>query len=116
MLKDNNELNAILKRLEKGMLDYLDAGATDYAKGDVAQCQSIMQDYLVRMEDTSSKEEAMAIVESTVGALNELNEKCEYALIETEQREDLAEIIIMAGHLKGYNAMNEDITEEWRDW
>jgi len=37
-------------------------------------------------------------------------------MIETEQREDLAEIIILAGNLKGFNSKDEDITEEWRDW
>ena len=28
----------------------------------------------------------------------------------------IADIIILAGHLKGYNGRNEDITEEWREW
>jgi len=29
---------------------------------------------------------------------------------------NIAEIIILAGYLKGYNSKNEDITEDWRDW
>lgn len=58
----------------------------------------------------------MKIVKKTVLALNALNEKCEYELIETEQREDIAEIIILAGYLKGFNDRDDDITEEWREW
>ena len=52
----------------------------------------------------------------TVILLNEINEKCEYELIETEQREDIAEIIILSGSLKGFNTRDDDITEEWREW
>ena len=31
-------------------------------------------------------------------------------------QEDIAEILILAGHLKGYNTRDEDIAEEWREW
>ena len=58
----------------------------------------------------------MKVVEKTVLALNELNEPCDEELIETGQREDIAEIIILAGNLTGYNSLDEDITEEWREW
>ena len=58
----------------------------------------------------------MKVVEKTVLALNELNEPCDKELIETGQREDIAEIIILAGNLTGYNSLDEDITGEWREW
>jgi hypothetical protein len=48
--------------------------------------------------------------------LNDLNAGCDHNLIETDQREDIAEIIIIAGNDKGYNELTEDITEEWREW
>lgn len=48
--------------------------------------------------------------------LSHFNKQCGEVLIETSQREDICEIIIMASHLKGYNDMSEDITEEWREW
>ena len=77
---------------------------------------NLISDYLNKVENASSKEEAMKIVEKTVLALNGLNEKCEYELIETDQREDIAEILILAGNLKGFNSRDEDITEDWREW
>ncbi|WP_167356145.1 hypothetical protein [Chryseobacterium jejuense] len=58
----------------------------------------------------------MEIVKSTVLKLNNLNEKCDYSLIETNEREQIAEIIILAGYEMGYNASDEDGTEEWREW
>ena len=77
---------------------------------------SIISDYLSQMDKTDNKVSAMKIVEQTVLSLNDLNEKCEYEIIETDQREDIAEIIILAGSLKGFNSREEDITEEWREW
>lgn len=76
----------------------------------------LISDYLQAVENANSKDEAMIIVKKTVLALNDLNEKCEYELIATDQREDIAEIIILAGKLKGFNSRDEDITEEWREW
>jgi hypothetical protein len=57
----------------------------------------------------------MLIVKSTVLKLNALNEKCDLSLIETNEREQITEIII-ASHKMKYNSLNEDITEEWREW
>jgi hypothetical protein len=58
----------------------------------------------------------MLIVKSTVLKLNALNEKCDLSLIETNEREQITEIIILASHKMKYNSLNEDITEEWREW
>ncbi|WP_157976270.1 hypothetical protein [Lewinella sp. IMCC34191] len=113
---DNPEIKEIQARLEGGMLDYIDAAQPEYDQRDVATCMQLLSRYLNEMENAESREEAMRVVERTVLALNDLNEKCAYALIETDQREDIAEIIILAGHFKGFNAREEDITEEWRDW
>ena len=77
---------------------------------------NIIDDYIINIEKADSKKDAMFIVEKTVILLNEINEKCEYELIETEQREDIAEIIILSGSLKGFNTRDDDITEEWREW
>ena len=43
--------------------------------------------------------------------LNGLNTKCGSELIETNQREQLAELIIISSELMGYNTRNEDIKE-----
>lgn len=115
-LIENSEIKEIYTRLEEGMIDFIDPGLTAYDNTDVKSCMNLISNYLSKIEKVNSKDEAMQIVEKTVLALNDLNEKCEYELIETNQREDIAEIIIIAGYLKGFNGRDEDITEDWREW
>ena len=62
-----------------------------------------------------NKEIIMGQVKETVLALNVLNEKCEYELIETDQREDICKFIITAVNVAGLKT-DEDVTEEWREW
>ncbi len=113
-LQDNSEIREILDQLEHGLIDYMPDAS--YKKSDVNRCMSIINDYLQRIGNAKSSTEGMKIVENTVVALNHLNEETEYELIETDQREDICEIIILAGNIKGFNDRDEDITEEWRDW
>jgi len=115
-LAENPEIIEISQRLKEGMIDFIEPGATSYAEADVEKCMNILAEYLHKLESSETKADAMKIVEETVLALNELNESCEDELIETGQREDIAEIIIIAGSLKGFNTRDEDITEEWREW
>lgn len=115
-LMDSSEIKEIKARLQGGMIDFIEPGETAYDKTDVETCMNLISDYLSEIENVNSKDEAMKIVEKTVLALNDLNEKCEYELIETDQREDIAGIIILAGNLKGFNSRDEDITEDWREW
>lgn len=115
-LREHTEIKAILTRLKAGMIDYMGEEETDYSAVQVDQCMDILASYLEAMGKSNNKPEGMAIVEKTVLALNDLNEECEGALIETDQREDIAEVIIIAGHLMGYNTRDEDITEDWREW
>jgi hypothetical protein len=65
---------------------------------------------------TRSKEDGREIVKSSVLKINALNAKCDHSLIETSEREQIADIIILASHRMKYNSMEEDITEEWREW
>ena len=116
MINENEEILEISKRLKEGMIDFIEPGQSSYTKENVENCMSIISNYLTEIEMTNSKVAAMEIVEKTVVKLNQLNEKCEHEIIETDQREDIAEILILAGHLKGYNSRDEDITEEWREW
>lgn len=115
-LIENSEIKEISERLKEGMIEFIEPGETAYSKTDVETCMNLISDYLNKVENASSKDETMKIVEKTVLALNDLNEKCEYELIETDQREDIAEILILAGNLKGFNSRDEDITEDWREW
>ena len=70
------------------------------------------------MNSSEAKDNYQFILKRTkelVLKLNVLNEKCEYAIIETEQREDICELISMVINSTGHN-LNEDITHEWREW
>ena len=58
----------------------------------------------------------MSAVKAAVLALNQLNAKCDYSLIETDQREDLAMLVIKAAESVGVGNGKNDITEEWREW
>lgn len=102
--------------LSQSMLDYREISNPSYSKNDVAECSRILNNYLSEISNSKSKEEGMEYVKNAVEKLNKLNEKCDFQLIETSEREQIAEIIILASSEKGYNQPDEDITEEWREW
>ena len=112
----NKHLDSLIIDLKKNMEDYMHENAPSYTQDDVNECISLLSDYVVKVLASDSRDKAMEIVKSTILKLNNLNEKCDYSLIETNEREQIAEIIILAGHEKGYNSIDEDITEEWREW
>ncbi len=116
VLKENAEIKEISERLKAGMIDYIDPEDTMYTEKDVATCMDILSDYLEEMGKADSSSNGLQVVEKTVNALNELNDNCGAELIETDQREDIAEIIILGGYLKGFNSRETDITEAWREW
>jgi len=112
----NNHIDSLLHDLKKNMEDYMNEAHPSYDQSDIEECLSILTDYTIRVLATKSKDEGMEIVKSTVLKLNDLNEKCDFSLIETNEREQIAEIIILAGNEMGYNSVDEDITEQWREW
>lgn len=112
----NKHLDSLILDLKKNMEDYMHENDPSYTQDNVNECILLLSDYVVRVLGSKHREEAMEIVKSTVLKLNDLNEKCDFSLIETNEREQIAEIIILAGHEKGYNTVDEDITEEWREW
>jgi hypothetical protein len=88
-----------------------------YTQSDVTRCATIVDGYLV---DVASKKEAgddqlIAAIKNVVLELNDLNDRCGGRLIETDQREDLCQIILVAAQENGL-ATKEDVTEEWRKW
>ena len=113
-VKPNQETPIL--RLKKSMLEYLEMAKPSYTKNDVNECENILNEYLAEIANSKSKDEGMKIVKNTVERLNTLNEKCDFQLIETSEREQIAEIIILASSKKGYNKPKEDITESWREW
>ena len=112
----NKHLDSLIIELKKNIEDYMHENDPSYTQDDVNLCIVTLFDYVIKVFATGSKDEGMKIVKSTILKLNELNEKCDYSLIETNEREQIAEIIILAGSEMGYNSIDDDITEEWREW
>lgn len=124
------ELRNIRKRLIDGMVDYMTPDADDdeadssfdpgYTQAEIDECGRILDDLLSSLEEVKGAghdEAILKVVHATIERLNELNERSDCALIETEQREDLCELINTSARQAGLKAAPaEDITEEWREW
>lgn len=115
-LTGDKEIDNQIIHLIKSMENYMKEENPSYTQNDIDICASILVDYTVNIYKTQSKQEGMETVKSAVLKLNALNDKCKGSLIETGEREQIAEIIILASHKMKYNSMDEDITEEWREW
>jgi hypothetical protein len=51
--------------------------------------------------------------------INQVNNHSKYSLLDTNEREDLCELLNNIADKSGLNLKNyrgEDITEKWRDW
>lgn len=114
--KEYQDLLINIETLKTGMIRYMNESNPDYTAKDVNQCVIILQSYILEIAKSNSKKDGIEIIKSKIQELNELNKKCGDQLIETGEREQIAEIIISAGYKKGYNQKDEDITEEWREW
>ena len=66
-----------------------------------------------RIFDLRSK--ANLTQEQLAEKLNEFNEKHDYSIIETDQREGIGDLIDHVIQQSGHS-VTEDITEEWREW
>ena len=97
------------------MNDYEDCGFT---QKDIAKCETLILEYLVALESIiePTNKEIMKHVKKLVLALNKLNEKTDYCLLETEERESIWEIIQNSAVECGLTNPEDDITEEWREW
>lgn len=114
--QENKEIKEVIGRLKAGMLDFITPGETAYSEKDVEQCMGIISDYLIAIEKTKTMDDVMETIEKSVISLNKLNENCDFELIEEDQQEDLSEIIMLGGNLRGYVSRDEDLTEEFREW
>lgn len=97
------------------MNDCEDCGFT---QKDIAKCEALILEYLVALESITepANKEIMKHVKKLVLALNKLNEKTDYCLLETEERESIWEIIQNSAVECGLTNPEDDITEEWREW
>ena len=87
-------------------------------KKSIKKCEKLLLKYLDELDQMKEPTNAVILkhVKNVVLALNRLNEDTEYELIETEEREAIAEIIQNAAIVCGLQDPSDDITEEWRDW
>jgi hypothetical protein len=93
-----------------------DAG---YTRKHIDRCSEIIDDFLASLEKTPKSQKnkyIIAAAKKTILRLNKLNEECDNSLIETDQREDLAELINLAARQAGLESSADDITYEWREW
>lgn len=117
-----DELRTLKTEALAGMREYL-AGVIDsggepgYTAADVGECGRILDAYLARVAGAThgDQDSIRAAVQEVVLALNVLNERCNGNLIETDQREQLCELILRAASAAGVGS-GEDITEPWREW
>ncbi len=116
------QLNDLKTRLLDGMRTYMedvvaDGDDPEYTENDIDKCDSIIASFLenVLSSGPGADDAVMSTVKETVLSLNALNEACGHSLIETDQREQICELIIRAAAARGVGS-GDDITEEWRDW
>jgi hypothetical protein len=128
----NEDIKALQRELIEGMTSYMtredvdedDDDADDdfdpgYSQVHVDRCREILDVFFEELQAIPGEDrnaEIMEVVQSVVTELNELNDETEGGLIETDQREQLCEIIILAAKEAGLVTDVYDITEEWRDW
>ena len=90
-----------------------------YEQAHIDRCSAILDAFLGSLDSGTPPlggETIMTAVKSAVIALNEVNADCGGAMIETDQREQICEIIIAAARSAGLVSGTYDITEAWRDW
>ena len=122
-LSHDDTLIEIRDALLEGMLEYMEPDEEDpdhaaaYTKEHVERCGRLLDAFLGELSRAAGAGEdaILACVERVVLALNALNEEADCELIETDQREELCELIITAAGMAGLE-VDEDITEEWRTW
>lgn len=118
-------ISELKQRLLDGMIEFMggdpdepdDGFDCGYTTEDVDHCSSIVDAYLhdVAAANSASESDILLLVKDVVLKINELNANCGHGLIETDQREDLCEIILVAAQQNGLTT-TDDVTEEWREW
>ena len=111
----NQLQETVIAPMIRFLTEYDDCGFT---QKHVANCEVLILDYLTALEKIAkpTNEEIMTHVNTLVLALNELNQKADYCLLETEEREAIWEIIQTSAVACGLVDPEDDITEEWREW
>ena len=118
----NQYKEKVIETIIEPMLSFMeywdDDDEFDYTVDDVETCKVLINNYLDALGAMvePSDEAIMEQVKKLVLALNELNEKVDYTLIETAAREGIWDIIQTSAIDCGLQEYEDDITEEWREW
>jgi len=117
-MKSTGEPNfdILINNVKSSMVDFMLEYEPKYTQQDIDECTELLIEYVINIHKTTNKAQAMKVVKDTILNLNLLNDRCDGTLIETNEREQIAEIIILASHQMGYSSIDDDITEEWREW
>jgi hypothetical protein len=98
------------------MISYLDVEAdAGYTERHIDRCEEHLLQFLQSLAENKDPESVRESAKSLVLSLNHLNAKCGGTLIETDQREAICELIIVAARKAGLDE-GGDFTEEWREW
>jgi len=98
-------------------------GLEQYTESNCLKAQSAFDILISRLQkdcETANEKDKIQFFKTAVIYLNNLNDKNEGALIETEEREELCELFDRIAIAAGINPKNygsgEGIASEWRDW
>ena len=111
--------NQLQKTVIVPMTEFInDCEDCGFTQKDIAKCEALILESLGALESITqpANKEIMKHVKKLVLALNKLNEKTDYCLLETEERESIWEIIQNSAVECGLTNPEDDITEEWREW
>lgn len=86
-----------------------------YSHKDIKECGNILDNYIDNLiEANQNIDKILDYVEKVIINLNDLNEKSNYTIIESEQREYLCDFIQELAIKAGLPFTDKDITKEWR--
>jgi len=112
----DKKLSSLHSEILRSMQSYMQSTKVSYTSEHIRLVGVILTEHYRKLENIRNKKQALMLVKDTVTKLNKLNEKSQGGLIETDQREMIAEFIIVAGAKHNLNEPNEDVTEAYRDW
>ena len=99
-------------------------GETDFSDRHIEKCADLMREYGKTLSNLTVPQGAvrdkkiMAAVKKLVLALNKLNEKTDYAMLETEERDSICVLVQEFAVACGLTDIPEDddVTGEWREF
>ncbi len=110
------------------MLEYYRSRAEDgeggYNETHIQKCAELLDEYAATLTAIDAPvgakrdKKIMAAVKNVVKALNKLNEKTDYEMLETEERDNICVLIQDAAVEAGLSVLPEDddVTGEWREF